>query len=88
MGIPRYCLAAAQRVFTEFSRLLGVQSYFTGSQASLGDILLAAQMDLFSLAPEWAQLTADRTNLVTWLERMNERPRSESKYLSSFASPA
>jgi glutathione S-transferase len=73
-AVCQAAMPAAHRVFAEFNRLLGVQSYFAGSQASLADIMLGAQMDLFSQAPEWSQLTADRTNLVTWLDRINDRP--------------
>jgi glutathione S-transferase len=73
-AVCQAAMPAAERVFAELSRLLGVQSYFTGSQFTLADILIAAQLDLFSEAPEWTSLTADRTNLVTWLARVNERP--------------
>jgi glutathione S-transferase len=67
-------MPSAHKVFAELSRLLGVQSYMTGSAVSLADIMLAAHLDFFSQTPEWAALTADAANLVTWLDRMNERP--------------
>jgi len=64
----------AHTVFAELSRLLGRQSYFTGDAPSLADLMLGAHMDFLAATPEWAPLTADRANLVTWLERMNRRP--------------
>ncbi len=71
------CAAAmpdAHRVFREFGRLLGEQSYFGGAAVSLADILLACQLDFFDGLPEWTPLTAANTNLVRWLARMNARP--------------
>ena len=63
----------AHTVFAELSRLLGRQPYFAGDGPSLADILAAAHLDFLAATPEWAPLTADRTNLVAWLERMNQR---------------
>jgi glutathione S-transferase len=64
----------AHVAFRELSRLLGWQSYFAGDAVSLADVLIAPQLDLFALAPEWAPLTADAPNLVEWLRRMTARP--------------
>jgi glutathione S-transferase len=64
----------ARVVFVELSRLLGEQPYFAGAAMSLADLLIAPQLDIFSLAPEWAPLAAAAPNLVAWLARMNERP--------------
>jgi glutathione S-transferase len=64
----------ARVVFRELARLLGSQSYFAGDAISLADLMIAPQLDIFSLAPEWAPLTAEAPNLVAWLARMNERP--------------
>jgi glutathione S-transferase len=64
----------ARVVFRELSHLLGEQPYFAGGAMSLADLMIAPQLDLFSLAPEWAPLTADAPNLGEWLRRMNERP--------------
>jgi glutathione S-transferase len=71
-------MPAAHKVFAELSRLLGVQSYMTGSAVTLADIMIAAHLDFFSQTPEWAALTADAANLVTWLARMNERPSQKA----------
>lgn len=71
------CVAAmpkGHQVFGELSRLLGDKAYFTGENVSLADLLLAAQVDFLTQAPEWAPLTEGRSNLVRWMERMNARP--------------
>jgi len=64
----------AQTVFAELSRLLGQQSYFAGAQVSLGDIHVGTHLDFMSATPEWTPLTAERQNLVAWLDRMRARP--------------
>jgi glutathione S-transferase len=64
----------ARVTFRELSRLLGRQSYFAGDAMSLADLMIAPQLDIFALAPEWAPLTADAPNLVEWLGRMTARP--------------
>ncbi len=61
-------------MFTELSRLLGDQPFFAGEALSLADMLVAPQLDIFALAPEWAELTASTPNLVAWLEHMRARP--------------
>jgi glutathione S-transferase len=53
---------------------LGSQSYFVGDALSLADILLAPQLDMLRLTPEWAVLTAQHPNLQAWTERMATRP--------------
>ena len=67
-------LPRAHQVFDELGRLLGEQSYFTGDQLSLADILVAAQIDFFVDLPEWAPLTVNNANVVAWLERVTARP--------------
>lgn len=62
------------QVFGELSRLLGDQSYFTGEHPTLADFMLAPQLDFFAQTPEWTPLTAENTNLVQWMERMNAIP--------------
>jgi glutathione S-transferase len=64
----------AHATFRELSRLLGRQSYFAGDAVSLADLMIAPQLDIFALAPEWAPLTADAPNLVEWLGQMTARP--------------
>ncbi len=63
----------AHRVFEELARLLGDQPYFVGETATLADLLIAPQLDLFSRIPEWDILTAGLEGLVAWLARMNAR---------------
>lgn len=60
--------------FAELDRLVGDKSYFAGNQVSLADIMLAAQLDLFSECPEGRQLIGETANLTSWLERMLARP--------------
>jgi len=62
----------AHAVFEELSRLLGSRTCFAGEAVSLADLMIAPQLDFFSLTPEWAPLTAQRTNLCAWLSRMND----------------
>jgi glutathione S-transferase len=63
----------ANAVFEELSRLLGGKTYLAGETVSLADLMVAPQLDFFSATPEWAPLTAQRANLVAWLDRMNAR---------------
>ena len=60
--------------FAELDRLLGDKPYFTGDSVSLADIMLAAQLDLFSECAEGRQLVAGTSLLPAWLERMLSRP--------------
>jgi len=64
----------AHVVFGELSRLLGDQPWLAGDTISLADFTVVGIMDILSLTPEWKALTAGRSNLVQWLERMRERP--------------
>jgi glutathione S-transferase len=64
----------AHLVFAELSRLLGDKQFFVGDTVSLADLLLAPQLDFFSVIPEWEALTAERPALRSWLARMNARP--------------
>ncbi len=36
--------------------------------------MVAPHLDFFAQTPEWRELTADRSNLVDWLARAEERP--------------
>jgi glutathione S-transferase len=64
----------AHVVFRELARLLGGQPYFAGAALSLADLLIAPQLSIFALTPEWAPLTAKAPNLIAWLERMDNCP--------------
>jgi glutathione S-transferase len=68
----------ARTVFAELSRLLGERAYLAGDGLSLADLHLAAQLDLFTLAPEWAELTAGTPNLAAWLARVAARPSMQA----------
>jgi glutathione S-transferase len=63
----------AHVVIEQLSRVLGEQACFAGGTMSLADLMVAPQLDFLSLTPEWAPLTAQRTNLSAWLGRMNAR---------------
>jgi glutathione S-transferase len=63
----------ARTCFTELDRLLGDKPYFTGANVSLADIMLGAQLDLFSECAEGRELISG-TRLEPWLERMRARP--------------
>jgi len=60
----------ARTCFAELDRLLGEQPYFAAGQVSLADIMLAAQLDLFSECAEGRELIGGTSNLKHWLERM------------------
>ena len=64
----------ARTCFAELDRLLGQQPYFTGNSVSLADIMLGAQLDLFTECPEGRELMSSTANLTPWLERMLARP--------------
>jgi len=64
----------ARTCFAELDRLLGDNPNFTGNSMSLADIMLAAQLDLFSECPEGRELIDGTANLKPWLERMLARP--------------
>lgn len=64
----------AHTVFAELSRLLAGSTWFSGADVSLADLLVAPQVEFFSRTPEWSALTAERANLVAWLERAEARP--------------
>jgi glutathione S-transferase len=64
----------AHLVFAELARLLGDKPFFVGDNVSLADLMLAPQLDFFSVIPEWDALTAERPALRSWLARMNARP--------------
>ena len=64
----------AETVFDELARQLGDGSFFVGDSLSLADLMLAPQIEFFSLTPEWGALGAPRPNLAAWLARMEARP--------------
>ena len=64
----------AGTVIAELTRLLGDQPFFAGANLSLADLMLAPQLDMFSLTPEWRELTAGKPGLTEWLQRIVARP--------------
>jgi glutathione S-transferase len=53
--------------------LLDGKPYLTGESVSLADIMLGAQLDIFSFSPEGGELLQG-TRLQPWLQRMRARP--------------
>ncbi len=64
----------AHTAFSELSRLLGDKPFMAGQALSLADLHLAPQMSMMALTPEWTMLTASRSNLAVWLQRLEARP--------------
>ena len=64
----------ARAVFNELARLLGAQPYFAGEELSLADLMLAPQIEFFTIIPEWSVLGTPHDNLVSWMKRMQDRP--------------
>jgi glutathione S-transferase len=64
----------AHTVFGALSQLLAKKAYLASDDAvTLADLLIAPHMDFLAQTPEWTVLTRDRTNLIDWLARMNDR---------------
>jgi len=68
----------AHAVFAELARLLGDKPYLASHELTLADLMVAPHLDFLAQTPEWAVLTKDRPNLVTWLTRMNARKSLEA----------
>lgn len=68
----------ARTCFAELSRLLGDKAYFTGGSATLADIMLGAQLDLFGECAEGRELIEGTNNLKPWLQRMVGRASFEA----------
>ena len=66
-------MPAAHLVFNELSRLLGAKAYLADEIVTLADLMVASHVDFLSATPEWAILTANTPNLVTWLSRVTAR---------------
>jgi len=83
LGIPSddsivaEAMPTARLCVTELDRLLGDKLYLTGEQVTLADIMLGAQLDLFSECAEGRELICG-TRLQPWLERMRARPSFEA----------
>lgn len=63
----------AHVVFAELSRLLGKKAHLASERVTLADLMVAPHMNFLAQTPEWGALTQDRSNLIEWLARMNER---------------
>ena len=68
----------AHVVFAELSRLLGSKAYLACERMTLADVIVAPHMEFLAQTPEWTVLTRGRSNLVEWLDRMNERDSLKS----------
>jgi glutathione S-transferase len=63
----------AVQVFDALAKTLGHQTHFAGDAFTLADALIAPHLDFFAATPEWTALTESNPNLVSWLDRMNDR---------------
>jgi glutathione S-transferase len=70
MPMARTCMA-------ELDRLLGDKAYLTGDDVTIADIMLGAQLDLFSQCAEGRELISG-TRLEPWLDRLRSRPSFEA----------
>ena len=83
LGIPSdetiiaEAMPTARLCLSELDRLLGDQPYMTGDQLTIADIMLGAQLDLFSECAEGRELLSG-TRLEPWLARMRSRPSFEA----------
>ena len=83
LGIPSddsivaEAMPTARLCVTELDRLLGDKRYLTGEQFTSADIMLGAQLDLFSECAEGRELISG-TRLQPWLKRMRARPSFEA----------
>jgi glutathione S-transferase len=67
-------MPTARTCFEVFDGILGDKAYLTGDAVSIADIMLAAQLDLFTECAEGRELTRGTSNLAGWLGRMRSRP--------------
>jgi len=65
-------LPVARTSIATLDAFLGSKPYLTGDSISLADIMLGAQLDIFSFCSEGEDLLRG-TALETWLERMTKR---------------
>lgn len=77
-AIVTAAMPRAHVVFAELSRLLGDLPWFGGDNPSIADLMLGPQLELFSRAPEWVELTDTHYNLRTWLDRIEARPAMQA----------
>ncbi len=63
----RICIA-------EIAHLLDGNTWMAGDALSLADLLLAAHLSMFALAPKGAAILRDHDNLISWLARIEARP--------------
>jgi len=64
----------AHLVLETVSWFLGDQRFLVGESLTLADLLIAPQVEFLARTPEWTELSKDRPNLATWLDRLEERP--------------
>ncbi len=71
----------AKICLAELDRLIGNGPYIVGDQLTIADLMLAPQMDMFSMTPEAADLLAPHPHLKAWLDRMQSRPSMQNTTL-------
>ena len=71
-------LPNARICIAEIARLLRDQSFMSGDAVSLADLLLAAHLSMFALAPEGKEILGEHPNLGAWLARMEARPSMQA----------
>lgn len=67
----RICIA-------EIGRLLDGHAWLAGDALSLADLLLAAHLSMFALAPEGDAILQEHENLRGWLARIEARPSMQA----------
>jgi glutathione S-transferase len=65
---------ATRHAVEVLERELGDGPFLAGPAPSLADLMIAPQLDFLSLTPEWAAISADRGEILAWLDRMRARP--------------
>ncbi len=64
----------ARTCFEVLDGILGDKPYLSGVVVGIDDIMLGAQLDLFTECAEGRELIGGSSNLLAWLERMKSRP--------------
>ena len=78
LGAIAQAMPRARTVFRELANLLGDRQWFAGDQLTLADLVVGPQLELFSRAPEWDELVADKPALASFLARIEARPSMQA----------
>ena len=71
-------LPNARHCIAEIARLLDGHPWLAGDALSLADLLMAAHLSMFALAPEGTAILRDHENLRDWLARIEARPSMQA----------